>query len=215
MKIEMLRRVLYAFRYHNKVVGYCQVSVLHFICISKGLNRLAAVALLYLDEEDAFWFMVACVEYHQPDGYYTSSLIGAVTDQKVLRDLVAEKLPKLAAHLRSLEVDLSLFTLSWFLTCFVDILPHSVYLNIFDVFLYEGNKVSLIPIFLILILQAIGRFTLALLKKCEASVLQCRTIGTVGDCLSRVAECVTDFKTLAQVFIFFDTANQFRLPLMI
>lgn len=39
------------------------------------------------------------------------------------------------------QVDLSLFTLSWFLTCFVDILPHSVYLNIFDVFLYEGNKV--------------------------------------------------------------------------
>uniref|UniRef100_A0A1I7XTQ8 PH domain-containing protein n=1 Tax=Heterorhabditis bacteriophora TaxID=37862 RepID=A0A1I7XTQ8_HETBA len=174
-KVDMLRRVLYAFRYHNKEVGYCQ-----------GLNRLAAVALLYLEEEYAFWFMVTCVESLQPEGYYTSTLIGAVADQKVLRDLVGEKLPRLAAHLRQMEVDLSLFALSWFLTCFVDILPHSIYLNIFDVFLYEGNK-------------TLFRFALAVLKLCEPSVLHCKTIGTVHACLSRASEYVPDFKTLSQV----------------
>lgn len=173
--IEKLRNVLYAFRYHNSHVGYCQ-----------GLNRLAAIALLYLDEQDAFWFLMACVEHLQPEGYYTSSLIGAVADQKVLRDLVAEKLPKLAAHLRSLEVDLSLFALCWFLTCFVDVLPHSIYLTIFDAFLYEGNKV-------------LFRFALALLKICEPHVLQCKTIGTVHQCLSKAQDHITDFKSLAQV----------------
>ncbi|CAI5441989.1 unnamed protein product [Caenorhabditis angaria] len=173
--IEKLRNVLYAFRYHNQHVGYCQ-----------GLNRLAAIALLYLDEQDSFWFLVSCVENLQPEGYYTSSLIGAVADQKVLRDLVAEKLPKLAAHLRCLEVDLSLFALSWFLTVFVDILPHSIYLTIFDTFLYEGNKV-------------LFRFALALLKICEPHVLQCKTIGTVHQCLSKAQEHITDFKSLAQV----------------
>lgn len=61
---------------------------------------------------------------------------------QVLRDLVSEKLPKLSSHLRKFEVDLSAFTLSWFLTCFVDVFPHTIYLNLFDVFLYEGNKVS-------------------------------------------------------------------------
>jgi hypothetical protein len=35
-----------------------------------------------------------------------------------------------------------MFTLNWFLTIFVDTLSHNLYLNIFDVFLYEGNKVS-------------------------------------------------------------------------
>ncbi|CAB3411167.1 unnamed protein product [Caenorhabditis bovis] len=173
--IEKLRNVLYAFRYHNTYVGYCQ-----------GLNRLAAIALLYLDEQDAFWFLITCVEHLQPDGYYTSSLIGAVADQKVLRDLVGEKLPKLASHLRALEVDLSLFALSWFLTVFVDVLPHSIYLTIFDVFLYEGNKV-------------LFRFALALLKICEPHVLQCRTIGTVHQCLSRAQDHITDFKQLANV----------------
>nr|CDJ93005.1 Pleckstrin homology and RabGAP TBC domain containing protein [Haemonchus contortus] len=127
-KVKQLRRVLYAYRYHDTLIGYCQ-----------GLNRIAAVALLYLDEEDAFWFLIAFTEL-QPPNYYASNLIGAVADQKVLRDLVTEKLPRFAAHLRQFEVDLSLFALSWFLTCFVDVMPHQIYLPIFDVFLYEGNK---------------------------------------------------------------------------
>jgi hypothetical protein len=49
---------------------------------------LAAIGLLYLDESEAFWFVVACVEHLQPLDYYTSSLAGAVTDQRVLLDLV-------------------------------------------------------------------------------------------------------------------------------
>uniref|UniRef100_A0A183DF48 Rab-GAP TBC domain-containing protein n=1 Tax=Gongylonema pulchrum TaxID=637853 RepID=A0A183DF48_9BILA len=113
-------------------------------------------------------------------------LICAVADQKVLRDLVCEKLPKLSSHLRKFEIDLSAFTLSWFLTCFVDIFPHTIYLNTFDVFLYEGNKV-------------LFRFALAVLKLAEASVLECKTIGAVHASLSKVAQQVPDFKTLAQI----------------
>jgi len=36
-----------------------------------------------LQEADAFWFLVACVEHLQPPDYYTPTLIGAVVDQKV------------------------------------------------------------------------------------------------------------------------------------
>ncbi|PIO64638.1 hypothetical protein TELCIR_13721 [Teladorsagia circumcincta] len=70
-KVKQLRRVLYAYRNHDTVIGYCQ-----------GLNRIAAVALLYLDEEDAFWFLITFTEL-QPPNYYASNLIGAVADQKV------------------------------------------------------------------------------------------------------------------------------------
>ncbi|VDK75423.1 unnamed protein product [Onchocerca ochengi] len=174
-KIVVLRRVLCAYRFHNKSVGYCQ-----------GLNRLAAIALLFLEESDAFWFLVACVEYLQPAAYYTSTLLCAVADQKVLRDLVSEKLPKLSSHLRKFEVDLSAFTLSWFLTCFVDVFPHAIYLNLFDVFLYEGNKV-------------LFRFALGVLKLAEASVLECKSVGAVHASLSRIAQYVPNFKTLAQI----------------
>ena len=59
----------------------------------------------------------------------------------MLADLIADKLPRVHSQLKAHEVDLSLFTLSWFITCFIDVLPHKCYLNIFDVFLLEGNKV--------------------------------------------------------------------------
>ncbi|WKX96076.1 hypothetical protein Q1695_012496 [Nippostrongylus brasiliensis] len=173
-KVKQLRRVLYAYRNHDPVIGYCQ-----------GLNRIAAVALLYLDEEDAFWFLVTFTEL-QPPNYYASNLIGAVADQKVLRDLVTEKLPRLAAHLRQFEVDLSLFALSWFLTCFVDVMPHHIYLPIFDDFLYEGNK-------------SLFRFALAILKMCETAVLQSKTVSMVHACLSRPRQFITDYRSLAQI----------------
>ncbi|KAI1706937.1 rab-GTPase-TBC domain-containing protein [Ditylenchus destructor] len=173
--IQSLKNVLYAFRFHNKEVEYCQ-----------GLNRLAAIGLLYLSESDAFWFLVACVEYLQPTDYYTPCLLGAVADQKVLLDLMVEKLPALAAHLNKLSVDLSLFTLSWFLTIFVDVLSHNVYINLFDVFLYEGNKV-------------LFRFALALLKVCEAKVLECTSLGGVHSCLSNMSTFARDYKSIANI----------------
>lgn len=186
-KVKQLRRVLYAYRNHDQVIGYCQ-----------GLNRIAAVALLYLEEEDAFWFLIAFTEL-QPTAYYASNLIGAVADQKVLRDLVAEKLPRLAAHLRQFEVDLSLFALSWFLTCCVDVMPHKIYLPIFDVFLYEGNK-------------TLFRFALAILKMCESAVLQSKSISTIHACLSKPRQYVVDYKSLAQVA--FNEMNPFPQKLI-
>ena len=59
-----------AFSWHNKLVGYCQ-----------GLNRLAAIALLFLDEEDAFWCLVAVVEHLLPQDYYNRTLLGSQSDQ--------------------------------------------------------------------------------------------------------------------------------------
>lgn len=65
--IERLRRVLLAYSLHNPSVGYCQ-----------GLNRLAAVALLFLPEEDAFWCLVAIVEVIMPKDYYGRNLLGMI-----------------------------------------------------------------------------------------------------------------------------------------
>ena len=61
--------------------------------------------------------------------------------QRVLKDLIAEKLPQLHCHLNRLQVDLSLFTFNWFLVLFVDSLSVECYLRIWDTFLYEGSKV--------------------------------------------------------------------------
>lgn len=70
MQVVKLRRVLRAYSWRNPNIGYCQ-----------GLNRLAAIALLFLDEEDAFWCLVSIVEHTLPGDYYDKSLIGSQTDQ--------------------------------------------------------------------------------------------------------------------------------------
>ena len=69
-QINKLRRVLVAFSWYDTTIGYCQ-----------GLNRLAAIALLFLDEEDAFWCLVAIVHRHLPRDYYDRSLLGSQADQ--------------------------------------------------------------------------------------------------------------------------------------
>ena len=47
----------------------------------QGLNRLAAIALLFVDEEMAFWYLVVVVQHFMPDGYYGSQLVASQADQ--------------------------------------------------------------------------------------------------------------------------------------
>ena len=62
-------------------------------------------------------------------------------DQEVLKELLAEKLPRLGAHFTKHGIDASMFTLNWFLCVFVDNILVKIYLHIWDSFLFEGSKV--------------------------------------------------------------------------
>ena len=168
-----LRRVLIAYSRHNPDVGYCQ-----------GLNRLAAVSLLFMPEEEAFWALVAIIEYLMPPDYYNSSLLGAHVDQHVFRDLLADKMPQLSAHLTSFGIEISLF--SWFLTCFIDNIPVDVYLRIWDVFLYEGNKV-------------LFRFALAFLKMHEPLLLSSNDSVTINTLLRTIGQRSINVKELCKI----------------
>ena len=63
-------------------------------------------------------------------------------DQRVLQDLLLEKLPRLMAHLGQRHVDLSFITFNWFLVVFADSLISNILLQVWDAFLYEGIKVG-------------------------------------------------------------------------
>ena len=51
--------------------------------LSQGFNRIAAIALLFMHEEDAFWLLVYIIEHLMPPEYYSrdKQLIGAQVDQ--------------------------------------------------------------------------------------------------------------------------------------
>ncbi|EPY78645.1 TBC1 domain family member 2A, partial [Camelus ferus] len=146
---DKLRRVLLAFSWQNPTIGYCQ-----------GLNRLAAIALLVLDEEEsAFWCLVAIVEVIMPADYYSKTLLASQVDQRVLQDLLSEKLPRLMAHLGQHRVDLSFITFNWFLVVFADSLISNILFQVWDAFLYEGTKV-------------VFRYALAIFKYNEEAILR-------------------------------------------
>lgn len=63
-------------------------------------------------------------------------------DQRVLKDFLLEKLPRLAAHFEAHSIDVSLITFNWFLVVFVESLPSDILLPLWDAFLYEGTKVN-------------------------------------------------------------------------
>jgi len=183
--IPKLRRVLLAYSLHNPEIEYCQ-----------GFNRIAAIALLFLNEEDAFWCLVYIVEVVMPHSYYSKQLIGAQIDQEVFKELVSEKLPNLSLHLENHGVDPALFSLNWFLCLFVDTLPVATYLHIWDALLFEGSKV-------------LFRYALAILKYIEEKLLRQNDYMSIFSTFRTEVESLSDVKRLTQIA--FHDLNPFPL----
>ncbi|KAF8396653.1 hypothetical protein HHK36_018277 [Tetracentron sinense] len=111
-----LRRLLTAYARHNPSVGYCQL---------KSLRTLLGII------DDYF------------DGYYSEEMIESQVDQLVFEELVRERFPKLVNHLDYLGVQVAWVTGPWFLSIFVNMLPWESVLRVWDVLLFEGNRVML------------------------------------------------------------------------
>uniref|UniRef100_A0A8C7U2C4 TBC1 domain family, member 2 n=1 Tax=Oncorhynchus mykiss TaxID=8022 RepID=A0A8C7U2C4_ONCMY len=187
--LQQLQRILLAFSWQNPTIGYCQ-----------GLNRLAAIALLVLEsEQDAFWCLVAVVEAIMPQDYYTKTLISSQADQCVLKDFMAEKIPRLAAHFEEHSVDVSLITFNWFLVVFVESLPSDILLRVWDAFLYEGTKV-------------IFRYALALFKYKEEDILKIHDSGEIYQYLRFFAKTISDGRKLTNIA--FSDMNPFPMKLL-
>lgn len=127
--LEPLRNVLLAYASRNPSVGYCQ-----------GMNIVAAMLLLYLPEEVAFWVLTSIIEEIAPD-YYNKQLFGSQVDQKVFNRLVKTKYPELYAHLKKVGMPLHLLTLPWFMTFLIECIPWESSLMVIDSMLRNGTCV--------------------------------------------------------------------------
>lgn len=126
-----LRRVLSAYAQHNPSVGYCQ-----------AMNFFAGLLLLMMPEENAFWTLVGLIDDYFED-YFSQEMIESQVDQLVFEDLMREKFPKLVNHLDYLGVQVAWISGPWFLSIFVNMLPWESVLRVWDVLLFEGNRVML------------------------------------------------------------------------
>ncbi|XP_053318638.1 TBC1 domain family member 2A [Spea bombifrons] len=187
--IQKLRKILLAFSWHNPTIGYCQ-----------GLNRLAALALLVLEEEEsAFHCLVDIVDNIMPADYYSNNLTGSQVDQQVFKDFMSEKLPRLTAHFQQYRIDLSLITFNWFLVVFVDSLVSDILLRVWDAFLYEGTKV-------------IFRYALAIFKYNEEEILKFTEESDIYQYLSFFTKTICDSRKLTNIA--FNEMNPFPMKLV-
>ena len=159
------------------------------------MNLVASTLLLvHADEEEAFWVLAALVERILPEGFFSPTLLPSRACPLVLLDYVQEGMPKLAAHLFELGIDLPAICFSWFLSLFTDCLPVEVRrrfrcitcptLSLSDhgvlVFLFCFQ--TLFRVWDVLLLDGLDvlfRVALGVLRCHEAELLRCDSIPAV------------------------------------
>lgn len=132
IKQQALFNVLAAYSMYNTDVGYCQ-----------GMSGIAALLLMYMNEEDAFWALSELLtdKKHSMHGFFVPGFPKLLRFQEQHDKVMKKLIPKLAKHLDREGVNTSLYTLKWFMQCFLDRLPFSLVLRIYDIFMLEGDKV--------------------------------------------------------------------------
>jgi hypothetical protein len=127
--IGRLRRVLTAYSWTNEEVGYCQ-----------AMNIVVAAILIYTSEIQAFFLLNVLCDSFLP-GYYSTTMYGTLLDQRVFESLVEKTMPILWEHLQKSDVQLSVVSLPWFLSLYINSMPLIFAFRVLDVFFLEGPKV--------------------------------------------------------------------------
>ncbi|KAL1521483.1 hypothetical protein AB1Y20_021145 [Prymnesium parvum] len=167
---EQLRQVLTAFSRHLPEIGYVQ-----------GLGMLAALLLVVVGAaEGAFWCLVGLVQAKLPAAFYDRSLSGCRVELAVLQELIEERLPLLAAHLRTHAVRVELFATRWFVGLFASTLPPETALRVWDLLVFEGAR-------------TLHGVALALLGTMEHTLLHCEEqsslLCALQDCQGQCYDC--------------------------
>lgn len=120
---DKLQRLLTAYSLREPIIGYCQ-----------GMNAIAAVLLMFMSEEKAFWTLCALVE-DRLNGYFTKNLVGLFVDQSVFEEQLRKKMPHLTQHFTTINFPISAITSKWFMNIFFGSVPTEV-----DIFFLSQSK---------------------------------------------------------------------------
>ncbi|KAK9063006.1 hypothetical protein SSX86_016876 [Deinandra increscens subsp. villosa] len=114
----------------------------NIIKLLQAMNFFAGLLLLLMPEENAFWALLGILDDYF-EGYYSEEMIESQVDQLVFEELVRERFPKLVNHLDYLGVQIAWVSGPWFLSIFMNMLPWESVLRVWDVLLFQGNRVML------------------------------------------------------------------------
>lgn len=131
IKQQALFHVLAAYSMYNVEVGYCQ-----------GMSGIAALLLMYLNEEDAFWALSALLtdKKHAMHGFFVPGFPKLLRFQEHHDKILKKLLSRLFKNLEKEGCHSSLYTLKWFMQCFLDRTPFTLTLRLWDIFMLEGDR---------------------------------------------------------------------------
>ncbi|KAM6184496.1 LOW QUALITY PROTEIN: TBC1 domain family member 10B-like [Sarcoramphus papa] len=138
-----LYRILKAYTVYRPQEGYCQAQA-----------PVAAVLLMHMPAEQAFWCLVQICEKYLP-GYYSAGLEAVQLDGEVFGALLRRAAPAAHRHLRRFRVEPVLYLTEWFMCIFARSLPWAAVLRVWDMFFCEGVKI-MFRVGLVLLRQALG-----------------------------------------------------------
>lgn len=126
----MLYRILVAYSVYNSEIGYCQ-----------GMSHIAALILMYMDEEDAFWSLSTLMssDKHAMHGFFIPGFPKLRRFSAHHDRIVKKLLPKVYKRFKEFGIDSTLYTLKWFFQCFLDKVPFPLTLRLWDCFIYYGE----------------------------------------------------------------------------
>ncbi|XP_060933029.1 USP6 N-terminal-like protein [Limanda limanda] len=131
VKQQALFHVLAAYSVYNTEVSYCQ-----------GMSQIAAILLMYLNEEDAFWALSQLLtnSKHAMHGFFIPGFPKLHRFQAHHELVLSKMLPKLKKHMDKEQMTTGIYTTKWFLQCFIDRTPFTLTLRLWDIYVLEGDK---------------------------------------------------------------------------
>ncbi|KAK9963582.1 hypothetical protein ABG768_006755 [Culter alburnus] len=138
-----LLEVLKAYTQYRPDEGYCQAQ-----------GPVAAVLLMNMPAEEAFWCLVQISELYLP-GYYSPLLEGVLFDAAVLSSVLKKLCPAAHKHLQSQGVEPLMFATDWLMCLYSRHLPFNTLLRVWDLFFCYGVRV-LFQVAVVLVRRCLG-----------------------------------------------------------
>ncbi|XP_037070333.1 USP6 N-terminal-like protein [Pollicipes pollicipes] len=138
---QALFHVLAAYSMYNSELGYCQ-----------GMSQIAALLLMYMNEEDAFWALSVLMtgNLYRMHGLFIHGFPKLLRLQAHHDKIMKKYLPKLKKHMEKNGIDTGIYTLKWFFQCFLDRVPFTLALRLWDAYLLDGEPILVAGAYMIL-----------------------------------------------------------------
>ncbi|XP_039504803.1 probable histone-lysine N-methyltransferase CG1716 isoform X1 [Pimephales promelas] len=169
-----LLEVLKAYTQYRPDEGYCQAQ-----------GPVAAVLLMNMPAEEAFWCLVQISELYLP-GYYSPLLEGVLFDAAVLSSVLKKLCPAAHKHLQNQGVEPLMFATDWLMCLYSRHLPFNTLLRVWDLFFCYGVRV-LFQVAVVLVRRCLGEGRQR--KECEG---QMETLERLRGVKERVQNEQTD-----------------------